>query len=152
MIVGEASVRVAVSPADVLEFVLDLRRYRQADHKIGRVGRVTRDGAGGTAVFSGRIKGMPGPSGTYPFVLTPTSLEFGSPIAGAARWFLNFEGSFECTETADGTDVVHREVFDFKRPWRWFLDPLLRSWLENDTTEEMARFKDLVEGGTPPGA
>jgi hypothetical protein len=151
MIVGEASVRVAVSPADVLAFVLDLERYRQADHKIGRVGPVTRDGAGGTAVFSGRIKGMPGPSGTYPFVLTPTSLKFGTPIAGPARWFLNFEGSFECTETAAGTEVVHREVFDFKRPWQWFLDPLLRKWLENDTAEEMGRLKDLVEGGTTSG-
>lgn len=152
MIVGEASVRVAVSPADVLAFVLDLERYRQADHKIGRVGRVTRDGDGGTVVFSGRIKGMPGPSGTYPFILTPTSLKIGSPIAGPARWFLNFEGSFECTETAAGTDVVHREVFDFKPPWQWFLDPLLRKWLENDTTDEMVRFKVLVEGGATPGS
>src|SRR5580704_11245498 len=137
MIVGEASVTVTVPPTGVLEFVLDLDRYRQADHKIGRVGRVTRDGDRGTAVFSGRIKGMPGPSGTYPFTMTPTSLKFGSPIAGPAGWFLNFEGSFECIETPEGTVVVHREVFDFKRPWQWFLDPLLRKWLENDTTEEM---------------
>ena len=152
MIVGEASVTVTVSPAEVLEFVLDLERYRQADHKIGRVGPVTRDGDRGTAVFSGRIKGMPGPSGTYPFTLTPTSLKFGSAIAGPARWFLNFEGSFECEETADGTIVVHREVFHFKPPWQWFLDPLLRRWLERDTTEEMARFKALVEGDATPGS
>jgi len=152
MIVGEASVTVTVPPTGVLEFVLDLDRYRQADHKIGRVGRVTRDGDRGTAVFSGRIKGMPGPSGTYPFTMTPTSLKFGSPIAGPAGWFLNFEGSFECIETPEGTVVVHREVFDFKRPWQWFLDPLLRTWLENDTSEEMARFKDLVEGATIPGS
>ncbi|MGH9096396.1 MAG: SRPBCC family protein, partial [Acidimicrobiales bacterium] len=81
----------------------------------------------------------------------PTSLKIGSAIAGPARWFLNFEGSFECTETEAGTDVVHREVFDFKPPWQWFLDPLLRKWLENDITAEMARFKDLVEGGPTPG-
>jgi len=42
---------------------------------------------------------------------------------------------------------VHREVFALKRPWRWFLDPLLRKWVENDTAHEMVRFKDLVEGG-----
>lgn len=147
MIVGQATVTVSVSPADVFDFVLDLERYRQADHKIGRVGSVRRDGSGGTAVFSGRIKGMPGPSGTYPFTSTPTSLKFASPVAGAARWFLNFEGSFECEETGGGTEVTHREVFDFKPPWRWFLDPFLRRWLENDTTQEMARLKDLIEGG-----
>jgi hypothetical protein len=147
MIVGQARAVVAVSPAEVLEFVLDLDRYRQADHKIGRVGPVKRDGAGGTAVFSGRIKGLPGPSGTYPFTLTPTSLIFGSPIAGAARWFLNFEGSFECEVSGEETVVTHREVFDFKPPWRWFLDPFLRRWLENDTTEEMLRLKALIEGG-----
>lgn len=147
MIVGQARTTVAVSTTAVLEFVLDLDRYRQADHKIGRVGPVMRVGSGGTAVFSGRIKGLPGPSGTYPFTLTPTSLTFGSPIAGAARWFLNFEGSFECEATADGTVVTHREVFDFKPPWRWFLDSWLRRWLENDTAEEMVRFKALVEAG-----
>jgi hypothetical protein len=147
MIVGQARATVAVSPAEVLEFVLDLDRYRQADRKIGRVGPMQRDGSGGTAVFSGRIKGMPGPSGTYPFTLTPTSLTFGSPIGGGARWFLNFEGSFDCEVTADGTVVTHREVFDFKPPWRWFLDPFLRRWLESDTTEEMVRFKALVERG-----
>jgi hypothetical protein len=147
MIVGQARATVEVSPAEVLEFVLDLDRYRQADHKIGRVGPVRRDGSGGTAVFSGRIKGMPGPSGTYPFTSTPTSLTFGSPIAGAARWFLNFEGSFECEVSGEGTVVTHREVFDFKPPWRWFLDPFLRRWLENDTTEEMLRFKALIESG-----
>jgi hypothetical protein len=147
MIVGQARITVAASPAAVLAFVLDLDRYRQADHKIGRVGPVVRFGSAGTAVFSGRIKGMPGPSGTYPFTLTPTSLTFGSPIAGAARWFLNFEGSFDCEATGEGTVVTHREVFDFKPPWQWFLDPLLRRWLENDTAEEMVRFKALVEAG-----
>jgi hypothetical protein len=147
MIVGQARTTVAVSPAAVLEFVLDLDRYRQADHKIGRVGSVKRFGSGGTAVFSGRIKGMPGPSGTYPFTVTPTSLTFGSPIAGAARWFLDFEGSFECEATGEGTVVTHREVFDFKPPWRWFLDRLLRRWLENDTAEETVRFKALIEAG-----
>ena len=152
MIVGEARATVAASPTDVLDFVLDLERYRQADHKIGRVGPVKRDGDRGTAVFSGRIKGMPGPSGTYPFTLTPTSLRFGSPIDGPARWFLNFEGSFDCHETGDGTVVVHREVFDFKPPWSWFVEPFLRRWLERDTADEMTRFKELVEGEGEPGS
>lgn len=147
MIVGEASTTVAATPTDVFEFVLDLHRYRQADHKIGRVRAIENAGDRGTVRFSGRIRGLPGPSGTYPFERTTSRLRFGSPVAAAARWFLDFEGTFQCDETSEGTVVTHREVFSFKRPWRWAAEPLLRRWLENDTAEEMVRFKRLVERG-----
>jgi hypothetical protein len=145
MIVGEASVTVSVPPSAVLEFVLDLERYRQADRKIGRIGAVERDGDHGTFRFSGRIRGLPAPSGTYPFTIEGGSLRVGSPIAGAARFFLNFEGTFDCEETDHGTVVTHREVFDFKSPLRWVAEPLLRRWLEADTAQEMVRFKQLIE-------
>jgi hypothetical protein len=88
---------------------------------------------------------VPGPSGVYPFTITPTGLRFGSPIAGAARWFLDIEGTFECEESHDGPVVRHREAFAFKRPWRWLAEPLLRGWLEADTAEEMVRFKQVIE-------
>jgi hypothetical protein len=145
VIVGEATTTVSVPPRQVFEFVLDLERYRQADHKIGRVRSVTRNGDSGTVQFAGRIKGLPGPSGTYPFTMTEHRLRFGSPVAGAARLFLDFEGTFDCEETSDGTVVTHREAFTFRRPWRWIAEPLLRRWLEADTDEEMVRFKPLVE-------
>src|ERR1700735_3510773 len=119
MILGQASTTVAASPADVFEFVLDLNRYRLADHKIGRVGPLTQTGDGGTVSFSGRIKGLPGPAGTYPFTKTESRLVIGSATAGPARWFLDFEGTFDCQVTDQGTVVTHREVFNFKRPWRW---------------------------------
>jgi Polyketide cyclase / dehydrase and lipid transport len=146
MIIGEASTTVRAAPNEVFDFVLDLERYRQADHKIGRVGEVVRSGNIGTTRFSGRIRGLPGPSGTYPFRISADRLVFGSPIAGAARWFLEFEGSFVCEPTADGTRVTHREAFLFKRPWRWLASPLLRRWLETDTAAEMVRFKNLLDG------
>ena len=145
MIVGEGTAIVQASASDVFEFVLDLERYREADRKIGRVGTIHRDGNTGTAEFWGRIRGLPGPRGVYPFTLTASRLEFRSPVAGPARWFLDFEGSFECAETDGGTSVTHREVFEFKRPWRWIAEPLLRRWLQADTTEEMVRFKPLIE-------
>jgi hypothetical protein len=147
MIVGEASTTVKVPPSEVFEFVLDLNRYRQADRKIGRVGAVQRDGDSGTVKFSGRIRGLPGPAGVYPFRVTATRLQFGSPTAGAARWFLDFEGSFDCEETDEGTVVKHREVFSFKPPWRWLAEPALRRWLEADIAQEMVRFKSLIGGG-----
>jgi hypothetical protein len=149
MIVGEATATVAVTPREVVEFVLDLNRYRQADRKIGRVGPIHRDGDRGTVRFSGRIKGLPGPSGVYPFTVTDSRLRFGSPIGGAAQWFLDFEGTFDMQEGPDGTVVKHREAFVFKRPWRWFVEPLLRRWLEADTAEEMIRFKRVIELPSP---
>ena len=93
---------MAASTSEVVEFVLDLHRYRLADRKIGRVGRIERHGNTGTVRFAARIKGVPGPCGVYPFTITPTGLQFGSPIAGAARWFLDFEGTFECEESIAG--------------------------------------------------
>ena len=147
MIVGEATATVGVEPSQVFEFVLDLQRYREADRKIGRVGAVHRHGNSGTAEFSGRIRGLPGPRGVYPFTLTSSRLQFGSPIAGPARRFLDFEGTFDCKETRAGTVVTHREVFKFKRPWRWMAEPLLRRWLEADTADEMIRLTELIEQG-----
>jgi Polyketide cyclase / dehydrase and lipid transport len=146
MIVGEASITVQAAPHDVFEFVLDLHRYRQADHKIGRVGPISRDGDTGTVRFAGRTRGLPGPAGTYPFKVSGSRLEFGSPTAGPARWLLDFTGSFDCEVTDSGTVVTHREEFRFKRPWRWVAEPLLRRWLEADTAEEMARLRPLLEG------
>lgn len=150
VIVGEASTTVRASPNEVFDFVIDLERYRQADRKIGRVGEIRRFGDGGTVQFSGRIRGLPGPSGTYPFTLTESRLVFGTPIAGPARWFLGyFEGSFDCDVTPDGTQVTHREVYRFKAPWRWLAEPLLRRWLERDTAGEMVRLKVLVDAEEP---
>jgi hypothetical protein len=149
MIVGEARTTLSASPAEVLEFILDLDRYREADHKIGRVGEVHRDGDVGTAEFAGSLRGLPGMMGTYPFRLTPTSITFGSPIAGPARFFLDFEGSFDCEVTSAGTVVTHREAFDFKAPLRYLAEPAFRGWLQDDITEEMVRFKHLIEGGRP---
>jgi hypothetical protein len=145
MIVGEATATVNVPPRAVIDFVLDLNRYREADRKIGRVGPIVSDGTTGTFRFAGRIRGLPGPSGTYPFTATATGLRVGSPIAGLARLFLDFEGTFDCEVTPDGTVVTHREVFSFKRPWSWVAEPLLRRWLEHDTADEMVRLKELVE-------
>jgi len=149
VIVGEAQATVRVPPREVFEFVLDLERYRRADHKIGKVGRIERHGDTGTAEFAGRIRGLPGPSGVYPYTLGPTHLEFRSPISGAARWFLDFEGTFDCEETPEGTIVAHREVFMFKNPWKWLAEPLLRRWLEADTAQEMVRFKQEIERDHP---
>ena len=65
-IIGEATTTVRATPDEIIEFVLDLKRYRQADNKIGHVGAIERHGTTGTTRFAGRLRGLPGPSGTYP--------------------------------------------------------------------------------------
>jgi hypothetical protein len=143
-IVGEATTTVAASVDEVIEFVLDLEQYKRADHKIGRVGRVEHRGETGTVEFSGRILGLPGPRGVYPYRRGSHALQFSSPVAGPAKWFMDFRGTFECRETADGTEVTHREVYEFKRPWRLLVALLIRRWLERDTAKEMARFQEIL--------
>jgi hypothetical protein len=61
-IIGEATTTVRATPDEIINFVLDLERYRQADHKIGRVGAIERHGTTGTARFGDRLRGLPGPS------------------------------------------------------------------------------------------
>jgi hypothetical protein len=58
---------------------------------------------------------------------------------------LDFEGTFECEASGNGTIARHREAFAFKRPWSWLAEPLLRRWLEADTAEGMVRFKQVIE-------
>lgn len=143
-IIGEGTTTVVASPDEVLSFVLDLEQYKKADHKIGRVGTIDRRGDTGTVEFSGRILGLPGPRGVYPYRRSGNRLEFTSPISGPARWFLEFRGTFECTEVDNGTHVTHREEYRFKLPWTLLVAPLLRGWFERDTPREMARFQELL--------
>ena len=79
--------------------------------------------------------------------MSDTRLVFGSPVAGAAGWILDFEGSFECQAVEGGTEVAHREAFRFKHPWRLLARLLLGKWLATDTAREMVRLKGLIEDG-----
>jgi hypothetical protein len=54
MIVGEATTTVSATPDEVFDFVLDQHRYRQADHKIGRVGTTRSPAHSPSAASSGR--------------------------------------------------------------------------------------------------
>jgi hypothetical protein len=61
VIYGQASVTVTASPAEVLDFVCDLTRYRTADTKIGKVLSVEPGGDDQIARFRPRLRGLPGP-------------------------------------------------------------------------------------------
>ena len=148
MIAGDATVVIQCRPEDVFEFVLDLDRYRQADHKIGRVLSVERAGNRGTVRFRGKARwGLPSPAAPYDFELEPgRQLRFTS-AGGLMGRLLSFEGLFECRPNPDGPGILvrHREQFEFKGPVRRVMERLLGPWLERDTVEEMGRVKQLLE-------
>jgi hypothetical protein len=131
-------------------FVLDVNRYRKADHKIGRLRYVRREGNRGQVRHGGRFLGMPGPAATLSFELTPFShLDFRGVLM---PWpLLGFHGSFSCRSTPDGTLVVHEECFIFGPVSGWLFRALFGRWLTNDTQAEVMRMKDLLEAGHTDG-
>ncbi len=143
MIEGVGKVVIKAEPQTVLEFVLDLERYRQVDTKIGKIKSVERDGNTYTARFGGKLRGIPGPALTYTITLMPwTRLD----VAGRNAWLLDFQGSFACAPTGDGVEVEHVERFAFKPPAKWLIEPWARDWLRKDTQAEMERMKAAIEG------
>lgn len=150
MACGEGTAIVRRPPRDVLEFVLDVDRYRQADRKIGRVHWVRRDGDTGDTGDTGQVKhngrlfGLPAPPITLAFTLTRWSrLDFRMV---AAPWPLRgFVGFFTCEETPQGTVVTHRECFSLHPVAAMLLDPLAAAWLARDTPAEVLRIKRLLE-------
>jgi hypothetical protein len=62
VIEGRATRLVAATPTEVAAFVLDLERYRRADHKIARVRSLVGDDTAGEVVFTGRLRGLPTPA------------------------------------------------------------------------------------------
>ena len=146
MICGEGRAVIERSPREVLEFVLDLPSYAKVDTKIRRIRGMERDGNTGSVRHGGHLRGLPGPPVTLRFELEPWSrLEFTSADTGLSPWIFRFRGSFSCRRLPEGTEVVHRECFTFRAPWRWALEPWARGWLAEDTREEMARMKRLLE-------
>lgn len=144
-----ASARVVVSaePQSILEFVLDLERYMQADHKITRVAEITapdNDGKGYVKVW-GKIKGMPAAPDRQNYTLERWSkLTFVGAPGQLGRMVFNLIGTFECHAVAPGkTEVIHSYEFTFRRPFR-FMENLLGPWLQTEIEAEVARIADIL--------
>ena len=141
---GEGTAVIRRPPAVILEFVLDVEQYRRADHKIGRLKRMHRAGNAGLVRHGGRFMGLPAPSVTLGFELTPYSrIDF---TGKSMPWPLRgFSGFFTCAETPEGTLVVHRECFQLGRLLGPLFAALLGNWLARDTAAEVLRMKAILE-------
>lgn len=145
-VAGDATVTIARSAKDIFEFVLDLDKYRQADHKFHRIHYVQRDNNRGLAKYSGRLRGIPTPTDVQEWTLEPyRRLEFKSVPSMWPGVVARFEGFFQCEETDGGTLTRHVESFHFNPPFSWLAVPFLRSWLQRDVEDEVARLKRLLE-------
>ncbi len=142
---GSAVIRC--DPSTVLEFVLDVDSYRQADHKIGRLRYIRRHGNKGQMRHGGRFLGLPAPAATLAFDLTPSSrLDFrGVSMPWPVR---GFHGSFTCDLTPQGTRVTHTECFILGPVSGRVLRTLFGRWLARDTQNEVLRMKHLLDAAT----
>ena len=149
MISGEGTALIRRPARDILEFVLDFERYRQADTKIRKVHGVERNGNEGVLRYSGRIRGIPTPMVEHAWRLIPYSrLE----VRSLTRDLLldRFAGLFTCEETAEGTRVTHRETFVFHPAVSGLIERFLRGWLARDVATEVGRMKDILERDPAP--
>jgi len=153
MIAGEGIEMIQRSARDIYEFVLDFERYKMADLKIGKVHSVVwRDGEGEVR-YGGRFRGL-----TTPPVRQRIDVQEHRRIdVRSIPWTLahaacRFHGVFTFEEVRTNvTRVYHREEFAFRVPLRWLVEPMLRSWLESDVEQEVARLKKLLEADTDAG-
>lgn len=129
------------SPQEILEFVLDLEKYRQVDTKITRVVSVTgpdREGRGSAKIW-GRMRMTPPAPDVQDFHLERWHrLTFTGAARQPGRAVFGFTGTFECTQLSQGTQVTHAYTFRFTPPFRW-LDRLNRPTLQGEVEAEMER-------------
>lgn len=148
MAYGEAAVVIRRPPHEIIDFVMDLRRYRSVDEKLGTIHSVrdAPDGRGRLVTFTPRLMGVPGLRTTQHVVPEGHHIS----ICGVPAWtdaLLTFEASFRCEATAAGTVVTRALDFRFAKPLSWFVDPLFDRWLRTAIPRELHRAKAYLEAG-----
>lgn len=148
---AEGSVVIERPPREVLEFVLDLDRYRQADTKIINVSQqptLSPSKPQGRARYRGRLRGLPTPSQWQTVSLIPWErVDIRTEPGQWTAVMATFIGGFRCDPLGeDGTRLTHFEQFEFRRPANWLLDPYLRGWMQRYlVNDELPRLKSLIE-------
>ena len=145
MIFGEATVVVAAAPEDVLALLWDLERYREADHKIGRVISTQADGDDLVVRFVPKMRGLPGPPVTQRLRRTGAHrIDISDEPGSWVSKVQTFSGFLIAEPIDGGTRVTHREQLDFHGPMARVLERSLRGWLASDVDAEVARIGQLL--------
>jgi len=148
IVAGEASAVIERSAQDVLDFAIDLDRYRQIDPKFRKIHRHHMRGDEGEVRYSGTLRGIPTPADTQSIRVTRwTRLDYES-VPSTLNRLARFHGWFECEEREDGTVVRHREQFDFAPAIAWLAAPLLKGWLQDQVRHEVEQLKRHLEASS----
>ncbi len=144
---ASSTIEISATPQRILEFVLDLDQYRQADHKITRVSSVTgpdESGAGSVKLW-GKLPGLPPAPDRQDFKLERwTRVTFTGAPRQPGRLIFDFTGTFECVPIDDtSTQVTHAYEFRFRRLFRW-LESRLSAPLDKELDEEVKRLAELL--------
>lgn len=136
---ASATAEVAATPQEVLEFVLDLHRYKEVDPKIVRVVSVAGpngEGQGSVKMWA-RMRWMPPAPDRQDFVLERWNrVTFTGAARQPARMIFDFTGTVECQDCEAGSELTHAYEFRFKGPFRW-VERVLKSWLQRQIEEEV---------------
>lgn len=145
IVAGEGAVLIKRPARDVLEFALDLDRYRQVDPKFRKIHWRRMSGDIGEVRYSGTLRGIPTPADTQSIRLTRwTRLDYES-VPSLLNRLARFHGWFQCEERDGGTFVLHREQFDFSPLVGWLAAPMLQRWLQNQVESEVQELKFRLE-------
>ena len=145
-VTATASAHIDAEPRTILEFVLDLDRYRQADRKILRVSAVEGpDEAGrGSVRMWGRVRGLPPAPDRQDLTLERwEKLTFVGAPRQPARLVFDFVGTFDCVPDDDGTTITHAYEFTFKGPFR-LVERSLGDWLQHEIEDEVATIAAIL--------
>lgn len=143
---ASATITVNATPEEILKFVLDMDRYRLADHKIRRVTSVVgpdEQGRGSVKMWGKLRWGPPAPD-QQDFVLERwRRLTFVGAPGRPARLVFNFVGTFECEPLEEGTRITHAYEFTFRRPFR-YAQHFLEDWLQTEIEAEVGRIAEIL--------
>lgn len=142
-----ATAEVAASTRTVLEFVMDIDRYRQADRKITRLSSMSgpdEHGRGSIRIW-GRLPGLPVAPDRQDFTLERWSrLTFVGAPRQPGRLLFDFVGTFDCEPIDEHTSrVTHAYDFTFRAPFRWIERRMARP-LRQEIDDEVARLAEIL--------
>ncbi|MCO1577470.1 SRPBCC family protein [Crossiella sp. SN42] len=149
MLTIEVTETIGCTPDELLEFVMDARRYAEVDRKIRPVVWMRRDGDLTEFAFRPRLAGLPVPPTVSQMRRTPgerVDVRLApAPANRLTRLFSDFDASFVCTPVERGTRLTRTLNFHF-RPWLRWLEPVLRRKVTGEVAEEVRLAKRYLEG------
>lgn len=149
MVTVQVQETIGCTPAELLEFVMDIEGYAKVDKKINPVTWARREGDLLEFECRPTLAGLPQPKVVQQARLTPgTRIDITlSPLPRnrLAHTIARFDASFECAEVEGGTHVTRTLNFRFAPAVRWLFEPLFRRRLPAEVREEIRLAKEHLE-------